>query len=104
MNDTKTRDKHGREIKIGDVLKVYHFTAALRREKMYMYKQVVSLKQCGGAKLMDGSTIPFVDYFKVSHLEMTDEYYLIGMNEGVLCDYEIVQGAHDFYKERPKVK
>jgi hypothetical protein len=39
---TKAYDKTGREIMVGDVLKVYHFTAALRRKKHYMYKHVIS--------------------------------------------------------------
>jgi hypothetical protein len=36
-------DKNGVEIKEFSVLKMYHFTAALRREKRYMYKWV---KKC----------------------------------------------------------
>ena len=31
-------DSKGREIKAGDLLKVPHFTAARRRQKIYMYK------------------------------------------------------------------
>lgn len=33
-------DIKGREIKAGDVLKVYHFTAARRRTKVYLYTLV----------------------------------------------------------------
>ncbi len=34
------RDKTGREIKHGDLLKVFHFTNRLRKRKCYMYKLV----------------------------------------------------------------
>ena len=35
------RDKHGRLVEIGDVLKVFHFTGRRWRKKWYMYKVVV---------------------------------------------------------------
>lgn len=88
-----TRDKHGREFRVGDVLKVYHFTAAVRREKRYIYKQITGTRKLG--------KIP-TEYFDVSHLNLcTDDNYTIGMNEGVLDNYEIVQGL-DYFKERRK--
>ena len=88
---TPTRDKHGRKIMIGDVLKVYHFTAALRRKKFYMYKQVVGFKMLGGR-----GGEPKHKYFDVSHLNLDrDRGYNLGLNEGVLPDYEIVQGFDD---------
>jgi len=34
------KDKKGVNIKEFDVLKIYHYTAALRRKKCYMYKWV----------------------------------------------------------------
>lgn len=37
----KILDKKGREIKEFAVIKVFHYTAALRREKVYMYKWVM---------------------------------------------------------------
>ena len=76
-----TCDKHGREIKIGDILKVYHFTGA-RQEKYYMYKQVIGERLLGG---LGGK--PKVPYFDVS--------------EGIKQDYEILQGLDDI-EERPK--
>lgn len=91
-----TCDKHGREIKIGDVLKVYHFTGS-RRKKHYMYKQVVGERLLGG---LGGK--PKVPYFDVSHLDMNhDENYTIHKHEGVLRDYEILQGLDDI-ECRPK--
>jgi len=104
----KTCDKNRRPFRVGDVLKVYHYTAAQRREKVYMYKQIVGLRALGGAKLKDGSTIPMTDYFDVSHLKLDeDRNYTIGMNEGQLNDYEIVQGTDiypDHWKDREKVE
>lgn len=91
MTDTTTRDMHGREIMIGDVLKVYHFTAALRRKKHYMYKQVVGTNMLGG----HGGKSK-VEYFNISHLTLdSDEGYNLGLMDGVLPDYEIVQGIED---------
>lgn len=40
------RDKFCREIKPGDIIKVFHFTAA-RRRKIYMYKLVVEFDARG---------------------------------------------------------
>lgn len=102
----KTCDKNRRPLMVGDVLKVYHYTAAQRREKVYMYKQIVGLRALGGAKLKDGSTVPMIDYFEVSHLDLgEDGNYHIGMNEGRLDDYEIIQGVDiypDHWKDREK--
>lgn len=96
MSNTTTRDRHGREIIVGDVLKVYHFTAALRRKKHYMYKQVVGTQMLGGH---GGATK--TEYFNMSHLTLdADNGYHLGLREGVLLDYEIVQG-YDF-ENRPR--
>ena len=76
-----TLDKNGREIKIGDVLKVYHFQAARYRKHHYMYKQVV------------GYADHSKDYFKISHLELSDEYWQsLRIDEGVKEHIEIIQG------------
>lgn len=95
---TETRDKHGRAMKMGDVLKVFHFVGA-RRKRYFMYKQIV------GTRMLDGyGSKPKVPYFDVSHLNMDGgkENYTIGMNEGVLPDYEILQGLDDI-ESRPKL-
>jgi len=90
-----TRDKNGRELKVGDVLKVFHFIGK-RRKRYFMYKQIIGFRQLGGA---GGS--PKVDYFDVSHLDMnSDENYYIGKCEGVLSGYEILQGLDDI-DDRP---
>lgn len=38
--DIKYLDKNGVEVKEFNVLKIYHYTARLRRQKCYMYKWV----------------------------------------------------------------
>ena len=90
-----TRDKNGKEIRIGDVLKVFHFIGA-RRKKHYMYKQVIGERLLGG--LIDGRK---TSYFVISHLDLTDDNYYLGKSEGILPDYEILQGLDDI-DARPK--
>ena len=94
---TETRDKHGRAMKEGDVLKVFHFIGA-RRKRYFMYKQIVGTRLRGG---LNGA--PKVHYFDVSHLNMDggNDNYTIGTAEGVLSDYEILQGLDDI-ESRPK--
>jgi hypothetical protein len=87
-------DKTGRQIKIGDVLKVYHFTGA-RRKRHYMYKHVIGEHVLGKA-----SPEPFL---KISHLSEGEGYYSEIMDGRVLPDYEIVQGAKDDFSERPRI-
>lgn len=101
---TETCDKHRRPIRVGDVLKVFHFYGA-RRKKHFMYKQVVRTHWIGG---YGGK--PKVLYFFVSHLNLkepsiqTDGGYWLGMHEGQFDDYEIVQSAKCDHEERPKVE
>jgi len=87
-----TRDKNGREIKLGDILKVYHFTADQRRKKHYMYKQVVNDNYYGRLKL--------------NHLTLRhDDYYTMKKDLGVCKDYEIVQSCGDCdFEDRYRIK
>ena len=89
---TAVHDKTGREIMVGDVLKVYHFTAAVRRKKHYMYKQVVDYDT-----FRDGTP-----YLKVSHLDMTADSYTIICDGAHLPDYEIVQSVGVPFEDRPR--
>ncbi|MCH6203890.1 hypothetical protein L3V16_08540 [Brucella ciceri] len=89
---SKVFDKTGREIMVGDVLKVYHFTEARRRKKHFMYKQVT----CKEA-FRDGRPI-----FKVSHLDLSDDYYTIVCNEAHLTDCEIVQSIDCAFESRKR--
>lgn len=103
MDAIETCDKNRRPIRVGDVLKVFHFTGA-RRKKHYMYKQVTRTQWLGGY-----GGRPKVLYFFVSHLNLKPERvngdggYWLGMHEGVLQDYEIVQNPECDFEDRAKV-
>ena len=89
-------DKNGREIKVGDTLKIFHFVGA-RRKKYYMYKYVHSVVLLSGGKSA---------YLKVKHLSPEDKHYHIALNGKKHQDIEIVQGYGDdgdSYENRPKV-
>lgn len=77
-------DKHGREIMLGDVLKVFHFVGA-RRKRYYMYKHVVGDFTVKGKEMTA---------FRVSHLESLagGDGYLLLKDGTHLPHYEIVQG------------
>lgn len=95
-------DKHGREIKPGDVLKVWHFIGR-RRKVNYMYKWVLREERLGK------NQTPFL---RVSHLStgnVEDGYWL--QKDGSKHDeYEIVAGYgggiskddYDPFDARPK--
>lgn len=84
-------DKHGIPIYVGDVVKVFHFRAALRRQKFYMFKQAIGIREWdGGFKCM-----------KFSHLTMDDkDYYLEALDGRTLTDYEIVQSIDCDHERR----
>lgn len=86
-------DKTGREIVIGDIVKVYHYTAALRRKRHYMYKQAVRVRE-----FKDGSQAMFF-----SHLDMSEDGYHQMLNGSHLPDYEIVQSIDALFDERPRI-
>jgi hypothetical protein len=82
-------DKHGREIKPGDVLKVWHFIGA-RRKVHYMYKWVLREEKLGK------NQTPFL---RVSHLSTGDveKGYWLQKDGSKLEDYEIVEGYGENY-------
>lgn len=86
------RDKTGREIRVGDTLKIFHFVGA-RKKRHYMYKYV---RGAGHGRLV------------VDHLSPSDGCMFIAMRGQLLRDTEIVQGlggvydGQDFF-DRPKV-
>ena len=75
-------DKNKIPILPGDTLKVFHYIAARRREKRYMYKFA--------QKVEPRSSSP--PLLKIGHLDCTSGYYWQIMDGRVLPDYEIVQG------------
>jgi hypothetical protein len=91
---TAIYDKTGREIMVGDVLKVFHYTAALRRKRCYMYKQVLEQVELGKRA---------APYFKIGHLTFDPlEYYYQLLDDRTLADYEIVQGIKADWEDRPR--
>ena len=90
---TQIFDKTGREIAVGDILKVFHFTGS-RRKKYYMYKQVLRSHPLGKNNQL---------FFEVGHLNMTDEVYDIMLDGSTLLDYEIVQGLDDHHTRERNV-
>ena len=100
----ETCDKHRRPMRVGDVLKVFHFTGA-RRKKHYMYKQITRTQWLGGY-----GGRPKVLYFFVSHLSLKPESvngdggYWLGMHEGMKADYEIVQASNADFEDRERVE
>lgn len=89
-------DKTRRRIKVGDILKVHHYTIGSR--KKYMYKQVLGMVFLGRF-----DPAPFL---KVGHLNMNDEdYYHVLMDGTVLPAYEIVASRlhdHEDRERKPK--
>jgi len=86
-------DKTGREIMIGDVVKIFHYTAALRRRKVYMYKQVLRERVWPS-----GYTCL---YF--SHLDMKDDSgFYVEKDSKVHAGYEIVQSIDAMFEDRPR--
>lgn len=84
MNDFLL-DKNGREILVGDVVKVFHFVGA-RRKRYYMYKWVKERVMLGKEKQYPA--------FKMSHLtagNVDDSYYEM-LNGRKLEGVEIIQG------------
>lgn len=85
-------DKNRRPIHVFDLLKVFHYVAA-RREKMFMYKQVVAV--------IARPNLPSL--LEISHLQGNKERYYLRVDGRVLPDYEIVQGyTGGYFKDREK--
>lgn len=88
------RDKTGRHIEPGDVLKVFHFIGA-RGKRHFLYQQ--ALRYSRGRLLI--SRLNRVD--DREPWEIGTNYYSVGGNEH-LHDYEIVQSVDAKLDERPK--
>lgn len=76
-------DKHGIPILPGDTVKVFHYVAAVRREKRYMYKFASQIVWRAADK---------APLLQLSHLNLKDEWYWEIMDGRRLEHYEIVQG------------
>jgi hypothetical protein len=87
-------DKKRRPIHVGDVLKVYHYTAAVRRKRCYMYKQALAV---------DHGFRTRAPYMRFGHLDFNDSDYPEIMDGRVLADYEIVQSIDAKFEDRPRL-
>lgn len=93
-------DKTGRQIMVGDVLKVDHFRGARWRKNYFMYKQVLCERTLGPSGR---------PYLFVSHLNMKadpiadrDGGYHLAQDGQIERGVEIVQGL-DWYHDRPRI-
>ncbi|SNS29147.1 hypothetical protein SAMN06295912_1402 [Sphingomonas laterariae] len=86
-------DKHGREIMVGDILKVFHFIGR-RNKHHFMFKQVMREQKLGKG---------VEDYFYISHLNFRDDGYHLHRDGSVLGDYEIVQSIDAQFDRRPRI-
>lgn len=84
MMDGKLFDKKGKPIQPYDLLKVYHFTAALRRQKHYMYKHVLGVVTLGKEKNA-------AQYLKLSSLSECGHTYHEKLDGRTLDRVEIIQ-------------
>jgi len=90
-------DKHGREIKRGDIVKVFHFIGA-RNKRHYMYKHCLGIVEVGANKWRR---------LKFSHLNLADSedrsgFYDETPDGRVMDGYEIVQSVVDDFEDRPR--
>ena len=85
------RDKNGRQIERGDIVKVFHFTGA-RNKRHYMYKQAL------GTKVLGSGT----EYIMFGHLDLDGKYYVERCEGQTLADYEIVQSIDAKFDKRPR--
>ncbi|NML93830.1 hypothetical protein [Novosphingobium olei] len=90
-------DKHGRQIKVGDVLKVFHFTGA-RRKRYYMYKHVVGTRPAN-----NGGEFLVVSHLNLKPLDGRDAGYWIFQEGQIERDTEIVQSSDDYFEDRPRL-
>ena len=91
-------DRTGREIWVGDTLKMYHFTGA-RRKKHYVYQYVL-----GRRKLESGRELLNISFLGEDGPENGWHKLIDGRR---MDDWEIVQGAGPRFglghEDRPKV-
>lgn len=90
-------DKTGRQIMVGDVLKVFHFTGR-RRKRHYMYKHVVGTRPAN-----DGGEFLITSHLNLKPLDGRDAAYLILQEGQIERDTEIVQSVDCAFEDRPRI-
>jgi hypothetical protein len=89
------KDKTGRQIEVGDTLKIFHFTGA-RRKRYYMYKYVEA------EEMRNTWQLPML---RISHLNPNSNTYLMVMDGKQHNNIEIVQGYGQdgvSFEDRPR--
>ena len=76
-------DKNGIPILPGDTIKIYSYTAALRREKVYSYKYVEAIEMRKSWK---------VPLLRINHLSRSGKTYHMLMTGEIDDTIEIAQG------------
>lgn len=100
------RDCTGREIKPGDILKVFHFKDYRTRRKIHMYKLVCradnGLNICPNGEYL--YAVDIQDIFTCNSLLSAHKFYLGAIED--FSDIEIVAGGsvkdNDLFWERPR--
>jgi hypothetical protein len=93
------RDKHGREIRPGDLLKSFHFQEAKRRQKHYLYHVVV---------VVWDQEKPYFRMVPTSHLEpaLAHNGGSCLLTPGLASNAEIIDGCgpadHEWWSDRRK--
>ena len=90
-------DKNGRQIMVGDVLKVFHFIG-VRRKHHYMYKHVVGTRPAN-----DGGAFLVISHLNLKPLDGHDADYLILQEGQIERDTEIVQSVDCAFEDRPRI-
>lgn len=85
MNDTSFAlyDRKGIPIMPGDTIKIYRYTAALRREKVYSYKYVEAVEKRKSCKF---------PMLRIKHLSLSASHYHVLMTGEIDETIEIIQG------------
>lgn len=101
------RDKFGREIMEGDMLKIFHFTGA-RRKKYYLYQLVYKRLDNLYVQRIVGS-VNYDEQKDAVILDSENSYPLSIIGQVKYCDHvEIVQGfgpdGNSDFENRPRVK
>lgn len=91
-------DKTGRQILVGDVLKVYHFRGARWNKDYFMFKQVVAEKVLGKS----GRLYLVVSHLNLKRADEKDGGYYLAQDGEVHDNIEIVQGL-DWHHDRPRI-
>ncbi len=93
-------DDHGREIRAGDLLKVFHFTAAPHRRAIFMHKLVFPLRDLR-PDAEHGEVLYVVEACEIQSHRVLSKLSRCPLS--VISSCEIIDGQ-DYWWERPREK